>query len=388
MPQRAIESKNLPDVAIDLAPKVVDDEELVYILFTSGTTGKPKGVPITRGNLAGFVAAFNAFQIDISENDRCLQMFELTFDLSVMSYFIPMLNGACIYTIPKDSIKYLCVYELLEEHKLTIALMVPSILQNLRPYFKEIKLAHLRYNLFCGEALSLDVTDEWSRCLPNATILNVYGPTEDTIFCTHYTYSKTGKNKSYHGLLSIGKAMEGSMNIIIDENDEVLPFETTGQLCLGGIQLTPGYWNNIEKNKEAFFIKTYNNKAERFYKTGDLCKIDVDGDILYIGRLDFQIKVQGFRVELSEVEFHVKSFLDKKNAVAIANADIFGNTEIGLVIESIPFDIIPLTTYIKSKMPTYMIPRKIIFSEGFPLNNNGKTDRNKLALLFKSINDA
>jgi acyl-coenzyme A synthetase/AMP-(fatty) acid ligase len=185
-------------------------------------------------------------------------------------------------------------------------------------------------------------------------------------------------------LLSIGKAMEGSMTIIIDENDQALPAGITGQLCLGGIQLTPGYWNNPEKNKEAFFVTKYNGKQEIFYKTGDLCKEDEEGDILYLGRLDFQIKVQGFRVELSEIEFHVKTFLQKINVVATSYADKIGNTEIGLVIESKAFNTLPLNDYIKTKMPAYMIPRKILFSEVFPLNSNGKTDRNKLSLLFKS----
>ena len=179
---QCIASKTLPDAVIDLVPKQVSDEELVYILFTSGTTGVPKGVPITRANLTGFVTAFDAFGFDIDANDRCLQMFDLTFDLSVMSYLVPILKGACIYTIPKNSIKYLYIYELMEEQRITVALMVPSILQNLRPYFNEITLSDMKYSLFCGEALPADVTAEWSACVPNATILNVYGPTEDTIF--------------------------------------------------------------------------------------------------------------------------------------------------------------------------------------------------------------
>ncbi len=379
-----IKSKKLNDTPINLSPKEVANYELVYILFTSGTTGQPKGVPITRANLTGFIAAFWAMGFSIDESDRCLQMFELTFDLSVMSYLVPLLRGACIYTIPKDQIKYSYIYELMEDQKLTVALMVPSILQYLRPYFTEIKLPDMRYSLFCGEALPLDITEEWSRCLPNAKVLNVYGPTEDTIFCTHYTFNNTTANKSHNGVLSIGKAMEGSMTIIVDENNTVLPFGNIGQLCLGGVQLTPGYWYNEEKNKEAFFFINYNGKPERFYKTGDLCQSDEEGDIEYIGRLDYQVKVQGFRVELSEIEFHVKAFLEKINVVAIANEDAIGNTEIGLIIESLKFDTASLQEYMKTKMPSYMLPRQIAFVEVFPLNTNGKTDRKKLGLMFKA----
>lgn len=378
-----IASQNLRSDAPLAEPVKVSDDELVYILFTSGTTGQPKGVPITRSNLAGFTEAFWAMGIAMDENDRCLQMFELTFDLSVMSYMIPLLKGACVYTIPKDKIKYSYIFELMDDELLTFALMVPAMIHFLRPYFDEIDLPLMKYSLFCGEALPLDVTQEWSHCLPNAQIMNVYGPTEDTIFCTHYTYQRDGDNKSHNGVLSIGKAMEFNSNIIIDEENNLLPYGETGQLCLGGVQLTPGYWHNEEKNKEAFFNIDYNGKTERFYKTGDLCKADADGDILYLGRIDFQTKIQGFRVELSEIEFHVKAFLDKVNVVAITLTDAIGNAELGLVIESNPFDLAPLQEYMKEKMPGYMIPKLFQFVDVFPLNSNGKTDRKLLTQEFK-----
>ncbi|HRG59207.1 MAG TPA: AMP-binding protein [Bacteroidia bacterium] len=379
---KIIDTKKLPVSTIDLVPKKVMEENLAYLLFTSGTTGMPKGVPISFKNVNGFTEAFWKIGFKLNEDDRCLQMFELTFDLSVMSYLIPLLKGACIYTIPKDKIKYSYIFELMEEQLLTFALMVPSILHFLRPYFDEIDLPQMKYSLFCGEALPLDVTEEWQKCLPNAAIYNVYGPTEDTIFCTYYLYAHKGNNKSRNGILSIGKAMNNTSTIIIDENNNILPAGESGQLCLGGVQLTPGYWHNEEKNKEAFFMLNHNNKDERFYKTGDLCLCDTEGDILYLGRLDYQTKIQGFRVELSEIEFHVKAFLEKNNAVAVALVDHIGNTEIGLIIESKPFQLEPLQEYMKSRMPHYMIPRKITFTDVFPLNTNGKTDRKKLELLF------
>lgn len=381
---KVIASQHLNNTPLHVTPKTCDNSESVYILFTSGTTGKPKGVPITRENLTGFVNAFWEIGFEIDETDRCLQMFDLTFDLSVMSYLIPLLKGACVYTIPKDKIKFSYIDELMDEQKLTFALMVPSMLHFLRPYFSEINAPAMRYSLFCGEALPLDVTQEWSNCLPNAEIFNVYGPTEDTIFCTHYLYSRTRENKSHNGVLSIGKPMEGTTTIIIDEHNNILPAGETGELCLGGVQLTPGYWKNEEKNKETFFMTSFNGKHERFYKTGDLCISDAAGDILYLGRIDFQTKIQGFRVELSEIEFHVKSFLKKTNVVALAITDVLGNKEIGLVIESGEIKTDSLIEFIKTQMPAYMIPKQIRFIDVFPLNSNGKTDRKKLELLFKN----
>lgn len=378
-----IESTKLEESGINLIPEIVSGNELAYIFFTSGTTGEPKGVPITRANVSGFISAFWKLGFDIDENDRVLQMFELTFDLSVMSYLVPLLKGSCVYTIPKGKIKYNYIFELMDEHNLTVALMVPSILHYLRPYFDEIQSPTMKYSMFCGEALPLDVTEEWSQCLPNAEISNVYGPTENTIFCTSYVYQRSGSNKEYNGILCIGKPMEGVDTIIVDDNNHPLPQGEKGELCLAGELLTPGYWKNEEKNKEAFFNIVYKGKSTRFYRTGDLCVEDQDGDIMYLGRIDFQTKIQGFRVELSEVEFHVKAFLGKINAVAIAIINKIGNTEIGLAIESNEFDTNELVDYLKSKMPVYMIPTQIIFEKTFPLNVNGKTDRKELKLKFK-----
>lgn len=377
-----IESKKLPDCEINLQPKATSDQELVYILFTSGTTGQPKGVPIDRANLTGFMDAFEKMNFQINEQDKCLQMFEMTFDLSVVSYLFPLLHGACIYTIPKGKIKFNYIFELMDEEKLTFALMVPSILQYLRPYFDEMNFPDMKYSLFCGEALTLEITKEWANCIPNAQLFNFYGPTEDTIYCTYYVYNREGENKTHNGVLSIGRAMEGTLTLAIDENNKILPAGTPGQLCLGGIQLTPGYWNNEEKNKEAFFHTDYKGEHIRLYKTGDLCRFDDEGDIMYLGRTDQQVKIQGFRIELSEIEFHVKSFLGKTNAVAVPLLDAVGNTEIGLVIESKPIGTDPLMDHIKLKLPAYMIPKKIQFADEFPLNVNGKTDRNKLKQLF------
>jgi len=379
-----IKSSQLPESISELTLMSVSDDELVYILFTSGTTGIPKGVPISRLNLIAFVEAFDNMNLIVNENDRCLQMFELTFDLSVFSFLIPLLNGACVFTIPKDKIKYSYIFELMEEQKLTVSLMVPSMLHYLRNYFNEINLPLMKYSMFCGEALPLDIAKEWSNCLPNAAIYNLYGPTEDTIFCTQYAFNKNLINKTYHGVLSIGQVIKGTFSIIIDENNNPLSNGEIGQLCLGGSQITPGYWKNEEKNNESFFYINYEGEVHRFYKTGDLCICDEQGDLLYLGRIDFQTKIQGFRVELSEIEFHAKIFLGKKNLVAIAFTDLIGNTEVGLAIESNEFNIDSLVDYLKFKLPVYMIPKSIIFSNGFPLNINGKVDRKELEKLLKN----
>ncbi|WP_052173338.1 AMP-binding protein [Prevotella sp. RM4] len=375
-----IKTDSLTDESVGhiFEPANTSDENLAYILFTSGSTGKPKGVQLSRKNLASFVEAF--FEIyNLDENDRCLQCFELTFDLSIISYLIPLIKGACVYTVSSNGAKYVTVGSLIEDEKLTFTLMAPSTIRLLKPYFDEIDCTSIRYSLFCGEALHLDITNEWAKCVPNAVIDNVYGPTEDTIWCSTYRYKRNGENKAYNGVLSIGKPMLNCGMEIFDENMCVCQNEEMGELCLSGSQLTPGYHNNPEKNSEAFFEKD----GIRWYRSGDLCYKDKDGDIMYSGRIDHQAKIQGFRVELGEIEFHAKEYLNSINVVCIAFDNKQSITEIAMFIESEEFNTEKLIEYMRTKMPNYMIPSQIIFQKEFALNNNGKIDKNILKTLIK-----
>lgn len=376
---KTIFTSNLPKAEdMTLSPISVKDTSIGYILFTSGSTGKPKGVPITRANINAFVKAFWNLGYKVNETDRFLQAFDLTFDLSVMSYLIPLLKGACIYTVPYDQIKFSYIAELLEDKKITFALMVPSTIRYLRPYFAEINLPDLKYSLFCGEALPLSLTEEWSKCIPNATIDNVYGPTENTIFCSSYRYNKNGNNKQYNGSLSIGKSMSEVVMNIFNEEGESVAKGMSGELCLAGKQLTPGYWKNPEKDNETFFL----NNGILYYRSGDLCKQDEDGDFLYIGRIDSQIKIQGFRIELGEIEYHTSQYLSGRKTVAVAYTNQFGTNEIAIFIEGLEISSNDIERYLQTKIPSYMLPSQYHFINKMPLNLNGKIDKNKLKLMI------
>ena len=372
-----IMTRNLKFDGYDITEyKEYPDTDDAYLLFTSGSTGRPKGVPLMRGNLSAFVDAFFALGYQLDSNDRCLQMFDLTFDLSVQSYLIPMLVGACAYTVPSNSVKYMKVFELLDDHRLTFALMVPSIIHYMRPYMEEITIEEMRYSIFCGEALLLDDTQAWSRSVPNAQIDNLYGPTECTIYCTVYHFVPDALNKSVSGALCIGKAMKYTHCMIVNDKNEEVPSGEQGELCLSGEQLTKGYWNNPQKNAEAFFERD----GIRYYRTGDLCTVDDDGDILYYGRIDFQVKIQGYRVELGEIEEHSRVFMGGKvNAVAVVSKDVTGNDVLSLCIESETVDTAPLIEHLKTKLPSYMIPASVCCIQRFPLNANGKIDRKQLS---------
>ncbi len=367
-----------------LEPKETAEESTAYILFTSGSTGKPKGVPLMRKNVGAFINSFFEAGFSVDNNDRCLQCFDLTFDVSVQCFLTPLTKGACIYTVPHGEIKYSYVYGLMEDQQLTFAVMAPSMIRLLRPYFDEINLPSMRFCILTAEASPVDLIKEWSACIPNAALYNFYGPTESTIYCTYYKFNTTGNNKELNGILAIGKPMTGIKAIITGEENNILATNCKGELCVSGDQLTPGYWKNTEKNKDCFFEIIVNGVAERFYKTGDLCFMDEEGDIMYSGRLDYQVKIQGYRIELGEIEYHARKSINGKNAVAIASNSKLGNTEITLFIEGDNAAAASVvSSYLRAILPFYMLPAKALVLNVFPLNTNGKVDRIALKKLIE-----
>lgn len=350
-------------------------DKTAYILFTSGTTGKPKGVPITFGNLQAFLEGFNDLGYELGPDDRFLQMFELTFDLSVMSFMVPLCLGASFYTLPSGMIKTLGLYQVLDAHEITFALMVPSAINLLAPYLDDVELPHLRYSQFCGEALKMDMLQKWMPCVPNARIDNVYGPTEATIYCTYKTVEKTTFEADHlHGVAGIGKAMKHVNTGIFLDGKPVDNAGVMGELCINGAQVTPGYLNNPEQNAKSFV----EYHGLRYYLTGDIAVAAGNGDIFYIGRTDDQVKIQGFRVELSEIEHAARQILPGHHSVAIGFQDLAGNWLLALFIQNLTADAEIIRSEIGTKIPEYMVPHLVLDIEEFPLNSNGKTDKKTL----------
>ena len=375
---KIIKTSYLKFEKINIQPKLVSDTSLAYILFTSGSTGKPKGVQITRRNIGAFMESFWKTGININETDRCLQCFDLTFDVSVQSYLVPLIKGACAYTVPHGEIKYSYVFGLLDEHKLTFGAMAPSMVRYLRPYFDEINISSMRYSILTAEASPVELVVEWSKCIPNAKIFNFYGPTEATIYCSYEEFSRNDKNKHINGMFSIGKIMSGFSSIIIDKDYNILEPGIKGELCVSGNQITIGYWGNLQKNKYSFFNKEIDGKVQKFYKTGDLCYFDSEGDIMLIGRLDYQVKIQGHRIELGEIEYHSREILEGVDSIAVVDENTNGNSEIILFIEEELDKSKKVKEYLKEKIPSYMLPTNIVSVKPFPINSSGKVDRIKL----------
>lgn len=354
-----------------------------YIIFTSGSTGEPKGVPISYCNLDAFYAAYRRLEWNLGETDRMLQMFELTFDVSVVSFLYPLTLGACIYTVPQGGMKYLNVLDIMERHRLTFAAVAPSVLRLSRGYFSEIRLPELRYLIVTAEATDVSLLAEFRPCIPNATVVNLYGPTEATIYCTSYTVPVEG-GKHHNGMAAIGKPFSDMTVVITDEAGNILPAGKTGELWISGPQVMQGYWNAPEKSGECF-VQTTDRKL--FYRTGDLCQMDNEGDLIYCGRKDTQIKIQGFRVELGEIEYCAKAFYQQAcNAIVLPVYGEGGTCELHLVVERDEADEgHGLEFYLQRHLPPYMQPRCIHFLPRFPLNGSNKTDKKKILELIQKL---
>jgi amino acid adenylation domain-containing protein len=369
-----LSTKNLPDSPINLTLPELSDEDLMYILFTSGSTGVPKGVPINRGNVNGLVSGFFSIGYTLNENDKFLQMFDFTFDISVLCYVLPLCIGASVHTIPLDNIKFFAIYHILQKHQITVAMMVPSVIAFLRPYFNKIRLPDVKLSLFSGEALYDEIVAEWANCAPNAIIQNYYGPTEATVDCILFNWDKsTRKTKTYNGIVAIGKPFGDTKALILDDDGCVVSGFEKGELCISGNQVTTGYYKLPEKNESSFV--TIN--GFRYYRTGDLVYRDNDGDLLFCGRIDHQVQIHGYRVELGELEHVSKQIAGNIQVAAIAYERALGNTEIHLFLESCSISIPEVAIYLQKVLPSYMQPIKIVNLETFPLTSSGKTNRNE-----------
>ncbi|MDA3818142.1 MAG: AMP-binding protein [Prolixibacteraceae bacterium] len=355
----------------------VDSSTDLYVLFTSGSTGHPKGVCITRANLDAYFGALSEQPYSLSENDRFLDIYEPTFDASIQCYVWPLLFGASVYTLPPTGVTYINMMKSLMENDITFLKMTPSAISYLKPYFERIHLPGVRYSLFGAEGLPGKLASEWQQCVPNAQIINVYGPTEATVNCTSYFFDDNKRNKTHNGILSIGKPYPGVMFLVCDTVQNEVEKGQTGELCIAGVQVAKGYLNNDEMNRQAFFERSIEDKQHCFYRTGDRVMEDEDGDLLFIGRADAQVKINGHRVELGEVEYHASVATGAK---AVALPLKHDNVAAGIVIfvEGAETDKEELISQMKLHVPAYMVPHKVVCLKQIPLLQTGKTDRRKL----------
>jgi D-alanine--poly(phosphoribitol) ligase subunit 1 len=361
-----------------------DKEQVLCILFTSGSTGQPKGVPMTLNNIECTLDSFFALGYDQTQSDRCLQMFELTFDMSMLSYLTAFINGASVYTVGSDKIRYLEALKIMKEHKITFAAMVPSTLLLLRPYLPKIILPELKYSFLGGEPFYFDLAEEWNKCIPNSQIINISGPTEITLACMGYELNKDfSKNKAHNGILGFGFPWKNTTAILVDEELEIVETGETGELCITGDHVMDGYLKQTEINKTIFFTKVINDKTMRFYRTGDMAFTDESGFYYTCGRRDLQVKIQGHKVELEEIEFVTREILETNMVIALTSLNANGAHELNMVIQGMQVNKEDIFRKLRQKLPSYMIPSRLEIVDSLLYNANGKIDRIALKKIFE-----
>ena len=381
---RFVSSKEMVDGDNFFRPEV-SPTGVAYLLFTSGSTGQPKGVPIAQSNVRSYLQ-YICDRYDVNETDRFSQEFDLTFDLSVHDMFVCWERGACLFSLPETSV--MAPAKFIREHRLTMWFSVPSVIAVLA----RMRLLppgcfpSLRYSLFCGEPLAASYAQLWQEAAPNSILENLYGPTETTIAISHYRWNQTGSfEESVNGIVPIGWIFDGQQCSVIDAERKAVPPGVPGELCLSGSQVTTSYWNEPKKTREQFVLLPAAGERP-WYRTGDVVRQDANGCLYYLGRVDHQVKIRGYRVELQEIEAVLRRACDSEQVVSIAWPVEHGSADgvVAFVAGVAALDADRVLDYCSKILPSYMVPRKIYLCDEMPLNANGKIDRPRLVSMLNS----
>jgi len=358
-------------------------DSIAYLLFTSGSTGVPKGVMVSHSNAEAFID-WAVHHYEVTAEDRVSQTFDLTFDLSVFDMFVAWSRGARLCCPSQKAI--INPGRFIREHELTIWFSVPSTGAFMRRLgaLKPDSYPSLRWSLFCGEPLPSEVASAWQTAAPNAVVENLYGPTETTIACTVYRWNPASSPaECVNGIVPIGEPISRMTAIVADERlQEVAPGDA-GELLVAGPQVSLGYWRDPNKTV-ASFVQPANQEVIH-YRTGDRVKrVDAASPLVYLGRVDHQIKILGHRVELGEIEAVIRQESDEDSVVAIGwPITPSGAGGVVAFVGNSALDGDAILQRVARRLPDYMVPRKIIVRNGLPTNANGKVDRQALLLDLK-----
>lgn len=374
--EECLKNKINYDKIIEAQERLIDINPM-YVLFTSGSTGVPKGSVISYKSVISYCKWFTeTFKI----NSRTVfgSQTPFYFSMSVSDVFSTVMMGASLDIIPKSYFSFpLNLIKYMDEKKINTIYWVPSalsIVANLKT-FDVIKPKYLKKVLFAGEVMPMKPLNIWRKALPKLMYANLYGPTELTDICTYYIVDRDFEDNE---TLPIGKPCNNCEAIIIDENNKEVPYGKEGELCIKGSIISLGYYNNKEKTDSTFVQNPLNNSFnELIYRTGDIVKYNDAGELIYLSRKDFQIKHMGYRIELGEIETNINAM----DGITLC-ACIYADDNIVLYYEG-KATIENIVKFSNEKLVNYMRPNKIIKLSKMPYNANGKIDRVKLKEMYK-----
>lgn len=355
-----------------------------YLLFTSGTTGRPKAVAVSHANVRAFLDATQAHFAPTAA-DRFSQTFNLTFDLSVFDLFVAWDCGACVCCASDSERMFPARYII--DRRLSVWFSVPSaaVVMGRTKQLRPNQYPALRISLFCGEALPQSVAEAWAKAAPNSLVENLYGPTELTIACTWYRWDpERSPRVCQHGIVPIGAPIPGMSVFVADEQLREVPPGESGELLMTGPQLTLGYLDDPEKTASAFVHIA--GREPVYYRTGDLVRRPCgDEPLQFLGRRDTQVKIRGFRVELGEVEAAVRKLGNTSVAVAVAwPRTASGADGIIALVDDPSIDVRALLVRVRAALPAYMCLQEVRLVPALPRNANGKVDRSSIATLLEN----
>ena len=383
--KRQVHVIGLPCDGLIVARDIHVEERLAYILFTSGSTGVPKGVAVNHASVMSYVDVILR-TYNPGPADRFSQVFDQTFDLCMHDLFVSLSSGGCLHVVPTR--EQHVPGRFAREHGLTFWLSTPSTAAMMARVggVEPDSYPDLRVSLFCGEALPVDLARRWLRAAPNSQVENLYGPTEATIAITRHPISSTCLDDSA-AIVPIGRPFEGQEAAILDAcGHAAWPMGgEEGELIVSGSQLAVGYWKDEIQTKHAFPSSLPGDPlGRRWYRTGDLVRYDASVGYSFLGRLDDQVKIRGHRVSLTEVDLAMRGVSGATLVASFAwPSGTSGLDGIIVFLCGSQLDEKMVRERCASVLPPYMIPRRILFLEEMPINASGKIDRSALRELLR-----
>ena len=362
---------------IELTPN-----DSLYIIYTSGSTGNPKGARISHRNLVNLVSSFTNLFNGIDEIDNCLSSTNMSFDVSVWEFFITLLNGATLYIYEESSINDIFKYcKAILKYNITLLYIPPNILESVYSILSTYSYIPINKLLLGVEPIGTATIRKYIALKPNMRIVNGYGPTETTV-CATACVVDDHIIKNYR-VIPLGKPLHNDKIFILNKNLSPVPVDVPGEIYVSGDGVGKGYLNNKELNDKAF-IELPNLNIKRAYKTGDLAKWNEDGTISFIGRKDFQVKVNGHRIELGEIEACIYQYPNIEKVVVLLDDS---KRIVAYFSSEKAINVSDLKAFIQRKLPSYFIPSFFVQVEKFKLTSNGKVDMKALRKLKYSTNN-